>query len=225
MTLFTLALAPILICCTYIFIRDKYEKEPIGLLIKGVILGALISYPILKVETILSNNMPDYQSEYMIAFYDSFIVASFTEEIFKFAVVFFLFYRNRNYNERFDGIVYAVFVSLGFAMAENFAYVYNPSIGGVQTALLRMVFSVPLHGFFGITMGYYLSLYKFEEYCHKRFIYLSFFMPFLIHGLYDFILMTNIYYLIFPYVLFIIYVVIDGFKKMKEHINKSPFKL
>lgn len=224
MILFTLALAPILICCFYIFIRDKYEKEPIFLLMQGVIFGFLIAYPILRTEIFLSNIMPQFQNEYFIAFYDSFVVASFSEEIFKFFVVIILFYKNRNYNERFDGIVYAVFVSLGFAMAENFAYVFNPNLGGVQTALLRMILSVPLHGLFGITMGYYLSLYKFEKYCHKRFLFNSFFITFIIHGLYDFILMSNILYLFFPYVIYIIYIVVDGLKKMKVHIEKSPFK-
>ncbi len=224
MTLLTLCLAPILICCFYVFIRDKYEKEPISILLKGVFFGVLIAYPILKVEMYLSNNMPQFSNDYFIAFYDSFIVASFTEEIFKFLVVILLFFRDRNYNERFDGIVYAVFVSLGFAMAENFAYVYSPTLGGVQTAILRMVFSVPLHAFFGVTMGYYLSLYKFEKYCHRRFLVYSFLITFIIHGLYDFILMSNIYYLVFPYVLFLVYIVLDAFRKMKTHINKSPFK-
>ncbi len=193
-------------------------------MLKGVIFGALISIPILKMEIFLASFSDRFQNDFALSFYDSFVVAGFTEELFKFAATVVLFYRNRNYNERFDGIVYAVFVSLGFAMAENFAYVYNPSIGGVQTALLRSVLSVPLHGFFGITMGYYLSLYKFEKYCHKRFIALALLMPLFIHGMYDFILMSNLYYLGFPYVIFLIYIVMDGFRKMKTHIEKSPFK-
>lgn len=224
MELFALALAPILICAFYIFIRDKYEKEPFFELLKGVVFGVIIAYPILKVELFLSNIMPPFTNEYVIALYGSFFVASFTEEMFKFIAVLFLFYRNRNYNERFDGIVYAVFVSLGFAMAENFAYVYNPELGGVETALLRMIFSVPMHAFFGVNMGYYLSLYKFENYTHKRFIYLSFLSPFFIHGIYDFILMTDIYYLVIPFLILIVYIIVTSFKKMKLHLEKSPFK-
>lgn len=224
MNLFLLALAPILICCFYIFIRDKYEKEPISQLLKGVFWGAIIAIPILYVETFLFKYSPNESQKYLYSLYNSFIVASLTEELFKFIVVIILFYRNRNYNERFDGIVYAVFVSLGFAMAENFAYVYNPNIGGVQTAVLRMIFAVPMHGFFGITMGYYLSLYKFEKYTHKKFLVYSFLMPFLIHGMYDFILMEEIFTLMFPFWIFIIYIIYDGFKKMKIHLEKSPFK-
>lgn len=224
MNLFLLALAPILICCFYVFIRDKYEKEPISQLLKGVICGAIIALPILYVETYLFKYSPLESEKYLYSLYNSFIVASLTEELFKFIAVVILFYRNRNYNERFDGIVYAVFVSLGFAMAENFAYVFNPDIGGVQTAVLRMIFAVPMHGFFGITMGYYLSLYKFEKYTHKKFLIYAFLMPFLIHGLYDFILMEEIFTLMFPFWIFIIYIVYDGFKKMKIHLEKSPFK-
>lgn len=224
MELFTLAIAPIVIISFYIFLRDKYEKEPIYLLLKGVIGGVFIAVPILYLEMFLSKNSPQNANSYILALYDSFIVASFSEEFLKFIVVIFLFYRNRNYNERFDGIVYSVFVSLGFAMAENFSYVYSTDLGGIETAILRMIFSVPMHALFGISMGYYLSLYKFEHYCHKRFLYQAFFSPFLIHGLYDFILMSEVYYLMFPLFIYIVYVYIDGFKKMKKHIEKSPFK-
>lgn len=224
MELFTLAIAPIVIISFYIFLRDKYEKEPIYLLLKGVIGGVFIAVPILYLEMFLSEFSLQISNSYILAFYDSFIVASFSEEILKFIVVVFLFYRNRNYNERFDGIVYAVFVSLGFAMAENFLYVYSSDLGGVETALLRMIFSVPMHALFGISMGYYLSLYKFEHYCHKRFLYQAFFAPFFIHGLYDFILMSEVYYLMFPLLLYTVYIYFDGFKKMKTHLEKSPFK-
>ncbi len=223
MNLFILAIAPICIFAFYIFIRDKYEKEPFFELLKGIIFGVLIAFPILKMEVFLTSAV-HFEKPLLLSFYDSFVVAAFSEELFKFLATVILFYRNRNYNERFDGIVYAVFVSLGFAMIENIAYVFNADIGGTGTAILRAVFSVPLHGFFGITMGYYLSLYKFEKYCHKRFIVFALLMPIIIHGLYDFILMSEIYYLGIPIVAYFIYIIFSSVKKMKEHINKSPFK-
>ncbi len=205
------------------FIRDKYEKEPILQLIKGVLFGSLIAVPILKMEVFLTNFLV-IDNKMLLSIYDSFIVAGFSEEFFKFLATFILFYRNRNFNERFDGIVYAVFVSLGFAMLENFVYVFNTQIGGMQTAILRAIISVPMHGLFGVFMGYYLSLYKFENYCHRKFIIYALIQPVLVHGLYDFILISELYFFVIPFLIFILYMIISSEKKMKIHLEKSPFK-
>lgn len=42
MTTLIIALAPVLIVLVYIYFRDKYEKEPIGMLLWGLLAGALI---------------------------------------------------------------------------------------------------------------------------------------------------------------------------------------
>ncbi len=109
-------------------------------------------------------------------------------------------------------------------MLENFVYVFNTEIGGMQTAILRAVISVPMHGLFGVFMGYYLSLYKFENYRHKKFIIYALIMPIFVHGLYDFILVSGLYFLGFPLAVFIIYMIVSCMNKMKVHLEKSPFK-
>ena len=116
--------------------------------------------------------------------------------------------RTSYFNEKLDGIVYGVFAALGFATVENIIYVVftysnNPFIG-----LYRGIFSVPAHGVFGITMGYYLSLYKFNtDNKGKALNYRkSLIMPVILHGIFDFILMANIpelTLLFVPYVVFI----------------------
>lgn len=221
--LLKLGLAPSIIVLFYIFIRDKYEKEPIKLLFTGVIFGIIITAPIVFTENTIMKYMPS-GGKYVYAFYTSFIVASAVEELFKYIILYFLTWRNKNLNERFDGIVYSVFISLGFAGLENLLYVLNPNLGGVRTAILRAVFSVPGHGLFGVCMGYYFALAKFEPEKRTKFMISALFIPFFMHGFYDFILLAEIPYGMIIFVIFVVYLWINGFKKMKKHINKSPFK-
>ena len=223
MQLFSLALAPVFITAFYIFIRDKYEKEPIGLLVTGLVYGVFILVPIVQTEKLLLlfNPAAGIMAE---AFFCAFIVAALTEEFYKYIVLFFLIWRNDNLNERFDGIVYAVFISLGFAGAENLLYCINPSFGGVSTALSRALFAVPGHALFGVAMGYYFAIARFEPEHRSKHLILAFFVPYLLHGVYNFILMSNMPYLMLVFCVFIAYLWTSGFEKMRKHIQASPFK-
>ena len=223
MQLFSLALAPMLIVALYIYIRDKYEKEPIRLLATGLVYGAFILVPIVQTQRLLLLFTPN-TGAVAKALFCSFMVAALAEEFFKYIVLFFLVWRNDNFNERFDGIVYAAFISLGFAGVENLLYVYNPSIGGVSTAMSRAIFAVPGHALFGIAMGYYFAIARFEQWNRKKHLVLAFFVPFLLHGTYNFILMSDMPYLMAIFCVFIAYLWASGLKKMKEHIQASPFK-
>ena len=211
MNLLFIALAPILIIAFYIYFRDKYEKEPVYLLLISLVLGGLIVMPIIYLERFLSL-FSIYFDGYSSAAYNAFAVASFSEESFKFLALFILIWRNRNFNEKFDGIVYAVFISLGFAAVENVLYV---SEGGLSVGLMRAITAVPAHALFGIIMGYYYGLAKFYPKQRTKYLLQSYFMPILFHGLYDFILMSEHPYLLVVFIPFIIFLWRRGFKRMK----------
>lgn len=223
MVLLNLALAPTLICLIYIFIRDKYEKEPLQLLFIGVFFGIIITAPISKTENFIMLFMPDLNliEENL---YISFVVAGFTEEFFKYVILFFLTWYNKNLNEWFDGIVYAVFISLGFAGVENILYVLSDTYGGVKTAINRGIFSVPGHALFGVNMGYYFTLAKFIPRKRLKYLSFAFFSPLLLHGIYDSILAFYKSYTIVIFMFFIVYLWKNGFKKIKSHVESSPFK-
>lgn len=221
-SLVLLTLSPTLICLFYIFIRDKYEKEPVNLLFTGVFFGVLISCPIILLESRLIDYAPE--AHLLNAFYLSFFVASFVEESFKLVILYLLIRRNKEFNEPFDAIVYSVFISLGFAGVENFLYVFNPELGGFQTAYLRAIFSVPAHGLFGVSMGYYFNYSKFGVLKNFNFIFYSLTIPFLYHGIYDFILLSRFPYYMFIFFLFFLFLLIDSLFKMKKLLNRSPFK-
>jgi len=222
-TYLPLAIAPTLACICYIYIRDKYEKEPYRLLALGLFVGAVITAPIIETEALIVSWMPMLGAKGE-ALYLSFLVASFVEEGFKLLVLGLLMRRQRNFNEKFDGIVYAVFISLGFAGVENVLYVINPALGGLQTALSRAVYSVPSHGFFGVAMGYYLAMMRFEPGSKLRYALCAFIVPWLLHGTFNFILLADIPHFMFLFLPFVAWMWWGGFQKMRKHLAHSPFK-
>jgi len=220
MDLLLVSIAPVVIIAFYIYFRDKYEKEPIGLLLLSLLAGALIIIPILVFESLLSKLSPASPIIAKAA-YEGFIVASFTEEGFKLLAVLILIWKNSNFNEKFDGIVYAVFVSLGFAAIENLGYVLP---GGLHVGFLRAITAVPFHAIMGIIMGFYLGQAKFDRYFKSENIIKAFLLPFVFHGVYDFCLMSENVIFLLLWIPFLIYLWKDVFRKMKSHSNDSVFK-
>lgn len=195
------------------------------MLLKTFLLGALITIPIIFVEHFLGNYWSSkYQPEAHAltnAAYVAFVVAAFTEEAFKFIALFILIWRNKNFNELFDGIVYAVFISLGFAAVENVLYVFQHGSG---VGLLRAFTAVPAHALFGITMGYYFAIARFTPEKRSQYLFFSLIVPIVLHGIYDFILMSKNNWLMLLFIPFIIYLWIVGFRRMKRHSDGSVFK-
>jgi RsiW-degrading membrane proteinase PrsW (M82 family) len=214
------SLAPVFIIACYIWFRDKYEKEPLGLLAKALLAGMLAVIPILVVERLLVRIMPP-SGDIGEAFYSAFLVAGTTEETFKFLALFLLVWRSPSFNEQFDGIVYAVFVALGFAAVENVMYVIE---GGYQTALVRSLTAVPAHALFGVTMGYYLGIaHRYEE-LRKDYLLRALFIPVILHGIYDFLLMVSREWLLLLFVPYVVYLYLAGARKMKRLSDASIFR-
>ena len=181
--LLTVSVLPVILLMVYIYRQDKYEKEPIGLLIRAFIAG-IVAIPLdLTLVAFLDSW---FYSE--TVFYSAFIQAGFCEELSKLIVLFLCIWWNKNFNEHMDGIVYAAFVGLGFACVENIMYVAE---GGLGTGIVRAFLSVPGHFLFAVIMGYFFALAKFRT--DKRFIYLllSLLAPAAGHGLFDWLLMAN----------------------------------
>jgi len=219
MNLLLLSLAPVFIIAGYIYFRDKYEREPVSLLLKSLFMGVIITLPVILMESVLSL-FAFGESSILSAFYHGFVVAGFSEELWKLIAVYLLVWRNEEFNERFDGIVYAVFVSLGFAGVENVLYVLD---GGAGVALSRAITAVPAHALFGVMMGYYLAMAKFNPGTRRENLWKALFVPVLFHGFYDFILMTGFAWLAAVFVPFVIYLWIAGFNRMKVLSDNSRF--
>ncbi|MBT4337687.1 MAG: PrsW family intramembrane metalloprotease [Bacteroidetes bacterium] len=219
MTLLLVSIAPIIIIAFYIYFRDKYEKEPIGLLLLSLLSGGLIVIPILLLGSLLKPLGETLSGLYQAGF-DAFIMAAFIEEGFKFLAVYLLIWKNKNFNEKFDGIVYAVFVSLGFALVENIIYVFS---NGLSTGLLRASTAVPFHAIDGVIMGFYFGIARFKMINKSSNLAKAFILPFIFHGLYDFFLMSQNVVFLLLWIPLLVYLWRNAFKKMKLHSQSSVF--
>ncbi len=189
MNLLLLAIAPAMIVIAYIYIKDKFEREPWKLLVKNFLLGATLSVIItLSLGTLIGRIFPsfDEKSIFDMLLYAFFAVA-LVEEFSKYIIVRKFAQKNKEFNEPYDGIVYAVMVSMGFATLENVLYVYSY---GFQTGVLRAFTAVPAHATFAILMGYFMGKAKFSK---NRFLLnmMGLFAATLFHGAYDFFLFID----------------------------------
>lgn len=203
MLLLISAIAPSLALLYYVYLRDRYEKEPRKLLFKAFALGSLAVLPIVIVE--LRLDFFDLATDSLVAVgYTAFIVAGLVEEGFKYFIFWFFVWKNKNFNERYDGIVYSVFISLGFATTENIGYVM---LSGFHTAFIRSLTAVPAHALFGIIMGYYFGKARFsEDRLRKKSLIFALIIPIALHGVYDFILFsksTALLIIFIPYMLYL----------------------
>lgn len=190
-----LAIVPSIAVLIYIYKKDKKEKEPIRLLLGCFFWGVVSVIPIIFVEEIVDEVRIDLFGEgsFLAALFEGIIVAGLTEEFFKRLFLKWKTWKNKYFDCMFDGIVYSVFVSLGFATFENILYVFDSGIG---TAFLRMFTSIPGHTCFGIYMGYYYSKAKLAQIEGNKKEYKknknkSLWVPVLMHGIYDFLLMME----------------------------------
>lgn len=185
------AVLPAVILLVRVYRADRLEPEPPGLLLSLVLRGILATSLAMVGERIGAALLGLVLREGTIAYNAVlyFGVVAFSEEGAKYLLLRRRTWNSPHFNCQFDGVVYAVFVSLGFALWENIGYV---ALYGFGTAVLRAVTAVPGHACFGVFMGMWYGLARRyagrgEEQrsrtCRKRALLLAA----LLHGAYDFI--------------------------------------
>ncbi len=189
------AVIPAVLLLVYVYKRDRLEKEPASLLgvllLQGIISTALAAYAERIGAKVLSALFSEESLPYNLLFY--FAVVGLSEEGFKYLLLKRRTWLSPHFNCQFDGVVYAVFVSLGFALWENIDYVVMYGFG---TALLRAVTAIPGHACFGVFMGAWYGLAKsHERHGHARYakicLRLSLICPLTLHGVYDLIAVSD----------------------------------
>lgn len=181
------SLLPVVLLMLYIYNRDTFNKEPWPLLMKAFGFGVLAALLDIIVATFLQHIVPQLASSPFIdALYNSFICAALPEEFCKLLMLYLCIWKNPYFDEYYDGLEYAAFVGLGFAGIENVLYVMQ---GGLGLAVGRGIFAVPAHFFFAIFMGYYFSMARFRYVNRRKYLFLAYIVPVVLHGTYDFVLM------------------------------------
>lgn len=187
MNLLLLALAPGLVIALYVYMRDKYEREPFKLVAWTFALGVLAA-----VAAGILESMFPYQEKtatLLATAANATLVVGPIEEVMKFLAVRLLAYRSAAFNEPFDGVVYCVMASMGFATLENLVYVLR---GGMGIGIERAFISVPGHAAYGAIMGYYLGRAKFDTSGKSTLLTIQgVVFAAVAHGLYDFGLLSH----------------------------------
>lgn len=185
------ALLPPILLLLFVWHKDA-TKEPFRQLFKAVIFGALICIPAVFWESFMGTLLFNGEEPTTIigTTLNAFLCAAVPEETLKLIALWLVLCRNPYFDEHFDGIVYAVCVSLGFAAVENVGYVLNHEEAWVSVAVTRALMAVPGHYAFAVFMGYYYSMYHFVR--HDTTTAISILLvPVLAHGIYDSLAMSS----------------------------------
>ncbi len=186
MILFALSIAPGIAISLYFFFRDEYNREPRRHLLFSFLLGVFCAVPALLLQMALLPLQEKFMTNDIPAIaIKAFMIVAFTEEWCKYLMVRYYAYRQPEFDEPFDGIVYSVMVGMGFATIENIGYVMQH---GIATAIVRMFLSVPAHAGFAVLMGYYMGKAKFRPESRFTFMMKGLFLAVFFHGLFDFFL-------------------------------------
>lgn len=189
----------------YFYSKDHYEPEPKRLVILAYFLGSLSTIPISYLYQLIPSSLP----------FQAILQAPIIEELTKFSILYLIFFRNKNFNEPLDGMIYGISIGLGFASLENFGYMlktYNTSTYSA-TVVMRGLFTVPMHALTASFYGFGLGVKKFGvSNKHQIWYYVVFAIG--AHAIFNGIATIAVVY---PLLIFIAYL----WKKFSQHLQTS----
>ncbi len=222
-----ISLVPVVALGLYIYKRDSV-KEPKSLLTGLFFSGLFAAFLVIVINIFMILFLPEFYLSDNYArfgllrlFLLIFVEVALVEEFCKWIMIRCIGYNHKDFDQLYDIIVYSVFVALGFAAVENIFYVMQ---GGVSLGIYRAIFSVPGHVSFGIFMGYFLGLAKLWQKKSKAqyrfYMFLSVFVPALLHTIYNFCLMAEVFWYLIIFVGFIIILYVSALKEV-DKFSKS----
>lgn len=216
------ALIPAVFLMRYIYQHDKVEKEPPALLMRLVLSGVYAAILAVLLESlgglVLSELAFPSTNAYAVA---TAVMVGLSEELSKYLFLRIRTWKNPNFNYRFDGLVYAVFVSLGFAALENVLYVFQYGMG---VAVSRALLAVPAHMAFGVFMGIFYGRAKVCE-AHgdcrncKRNLMIGLLSAIILHSFYDACVMVENDIAMIIFIVFVVLMYIIVINKVRHEAN------
>lgn len=207
LSIITAAVTPAVALLLFFYFKDEFDQEPVTMVLRSFVFGALLVFPAMFIQYAIQ-----YEADLASSFVSAFFQAAFTEEFLKWFIVLITVFYHVQFNQRYDGIVYATAVALGFATVENILYI---AANGVDTAFFRAVFPVTSHALFGVVMGYYFGKAKFNHSHRYRYLFAAFALPYLLHSFYNLILLLldQWIYLLIPFMVFLWLLALRKIKK------------
>ncbi|SFK92349.1 Membrane proteinase PrsW, cleaves anti-sigma factor RsiW, M82 family [Paenibacillus sp. 1_12] len=212
------AIAPGVALLAYFYLKDRYDTEPIHLVGKMFLFGILLVFPVMVLQRAFVHGFGDDPLVF------SFLISAGIEEFLKWFLVYFLIFRHASFDEPYDGIVYSVAVSLGFATLENVFYALLNS-ASISTLLMRAFLPVSGHAMFGVMMGYHLGKAKFNPEQRTRQLFYACFMPIFWHGVFDYVLLSAKTYWIWIMLPLMVFLWGRSLWNVKRANAKSPLRV
>ena len=217
------AVIPAVFLMIKVYQSDHLEKETPAFLWKLAKAGIFASLIALVEERILSTILRLFIRDsflYQVILY--FGIVAVSEESSKYLMLKHHAWNSPEFNCQYDGVVYGVFVSLGFALWENISYVLSY---GFQTALIRAITAIPGHACFGVFMGVFFGLARTaanrgRENASAGCRILAFLVPAFLHGMYDYIATIQAgdrYFIGFIAIMFIVSLILIGRMSRDDH--------
>lgn len=193
LSVIALAVLPALILIYYTYQQDKLQREPVGNLVKAFFYGGLSVFASFLISVPFMNLglFPREIHSLSDAARTAFFGAAIPEETAKLVLLWLFLRKCRDFDERMDGIVYAVCIGMGFAAFENIEYLFASGSDWVTVGLGRSLTAIPGHFGFAVIMGYYFSLYYFDRYRAPGAGLKMWLFPVVGHGLYDWVAMSQ----------------------------------
>lgn len=214
----TAAVAPGFALLAYFYLKDRYDSEPIHMVVRVFVYGVLLVFPTMVLQRTLVLGLGSNP------FLFAYGITGTVEEFLKWFIVYYAIYKHTVFDEPYDGIVYAVSVSLGFATLENVIYALLNSFS-FSALLFRAFLPVSGHALFAVMMGYYLGKAKFGNPKHRsKLIAASLIVPIFWHGTFDYILMQTKTYWLWLIVPLMVYLWVRGIGNVNRANAKSPFR-
>ena len=191
-TVILAAILPPFLLVLYVWWKDKYQREPFLEMAKAFLYGVISAGIALLLETALSYMylVPSEPATLLQAAWKAFVGAAIPEELAKLLMLWLLLRRSKYFDERFDGIVYAACIGMGFAATENIIYLFSNLEQWQSVAVGRAMFAVPGHFLFAVAMGYFYSMIYFGDMSWRKSARI-FWVPVFLHGTYDALLMMR----------------------------------
>jgi RsiW-degrading membrane proteinase PrsW (M82 family) len=184
--LLVVSFGPGLLWVYFFYRKDKYDPEPISLVLKSFLYGILAVFPAILLEYPFSKliaNPPNLLTLFLL----TVLVIGLVEETMKYLAIRYTIYKSDEFNEVMDGIIYLVTAGLGFAAFENLLY---SAVLGFKVGLTRAFITSLVHASFSGILGYYMGRSKLEG--SPNLVYIGLVQVILLHGLYDFLVMGNL---------------------------------
>ena len=193
LSVLALAVLPALILVYYVYQQDSLQREPARNLVKAFFYGAASVFAslLISVPSMRLGLFPQEIHSGLDAFRSAFFGAAIPEETAKLLLLWLFLRRCKDFDERMDGIVYAVCVGMGFAAFENVEYLLGAGSQWVTVGISRSLTAIPGHFGFAVVMGYYFSLHYFDRYRAPLAGLKMWLYPVLLHGTYDWIAMSQ----------------------------------